>query len=176
MVKLTLEYDENDIHECIITCDVIKYKSELLSCSSNIAEQFINVLKNLYIEAYFCVKHEYFNRYRWIINYNTLCLPINISNITSFEENSEIDSNFVIIKTLNIDMKLFMKLFIELKFKEEHLFNANHIFISKPDLKLLCNTNDVPNKSFNGMIENIHIHYIPTINKSFVIDNYSLNR
>ena len=53
---------------------------------------------------------------------------------------------------------------------------AKHMFLCPADLEKICSSTTIPKVKFDVTINNIHIHYIPSIDKSFLIDDDSLNR
>lgn len=171
MVKVLLEYDEYNINKCIVTCNNTQYETKFVLPYNKLTE-FRQMLYQIYLEAFYNSKHEFLKTCNYKVYYWNIPIQLPVSVADVIDDTNSLDS--VSFKILTIDLQKFYNLVVKLRLNDLNTYNLDHIFICKSDLKEICNSEDVPDTMFNGTIANMHVHYIPNINKSFIIDSYQL--
>jgi hypothetical protein len=75
---------------------------------------------------------------------------------------------------LTVEVRKLFNLLTKLHMEEEHGSSCNHIFICPDDLKYVCNITNVPNVKLKFGLGKIYVHYIPSLNKSFMMSDQEL--
>ena len=132
------------------------------------------ILQNFADELKFNIKERLLKPHIW-----NICLPVDYYKRDSIyvkESIESIDDMLVEVHTITININKFYDIYTTLYADYPYQDEPKHIFLCPDDLKFTCNVTEIPNTKFDVCIEDIHIHYTPSINKSFLIDDRSLNR
>lgn len=176
MVKLTLEYDENNLNKCIITADKLIYRSQWVPEVITHQDHIIirNVLKSFAEEFKHNIKTDLLEKtkaYHIVIPYTLYC-----NKDIYVQDKVDYTPELIPMETITINMSKFFDIYSALYSNTCYMNKPIHFFICPNDFSYMSNSNSVPKTQFDTTIVDIHIHYIPTINTSFLMSDDDLKK